>query len=340
MDPTTLQQQREGMAAAIAAGTEQLGSCPPHLGEAWIDVPLPGNQTNRTKVVWPKSSGAPPLSCPLIIYFHGGGYSVCNPDLLLAPARGFAELFSCVVACPSLNQLPEHPFPAPVRMAWETCAWLSDARNLNDGVLKDAGARVDLGRGFVVGGLSSGAATATVIAAIPGSVSAEFAGLTPLQSPITGTFAGIPYVVSEAMLPEKYREIFKSRDETEANRVASAAMRQDLEAHLDIHSPWFSPLNASFSDPKTIPGHPPKVFVYGAELDFFRDDSVVYAKWLSELEGVEVRASVVKGGDHSTCWASPPWPACHSREIKELTLDGMAWLLNLEWDRNRTELLI
>ncbi|KAI0412242.1 alpha/beta-hydrolase [Xylaria grammica] len=315
MDPTTLQQQREGMAAAIAGGLEQLGPCPPHLGEAWIDVPLPGNQTNRTKVVWPKSSGASPLNCPLIIYFHGGGYSVCNPDLLLAPARGFAELFSCVVACPSLNQLPEHPFPAPVRMAWETCAWLSDAGNLNDGVLKDAGASVDLGRGFVVGGLSSGAATATVIAAIPGSVSVEFAGLTPLQSPITGTFAGIPYVVSEAMLPAKYRDIFKSRDETEANGVASAAMRQDLEAHLDV-------------------------FVYGAELDFFRDDSVVYAKWLSELEGVEVRASVVKGGDHSTCWASPPWPACHSREIKELTLDGMAWLLNLEWDRNRTELPI
>ncbi|KAI0874531.1 alpha/beta-hydrolase [Hypoxylon argillaceum] len=332
-----VREQRRTLAEAETAGLEYIGPCPPHLGEAWIDVPLPDGQTNRTKVVWPRSLGELPLRCPLVVYFHGGGLSVWTPDSVLAPARGFATLLSCVVACPTINQLPEQGFPAPVRIAWETCAWLSDAKNLNDGVLKDVGTSVDLGRGFVVGGLSSGAAAAAVIGTIPGAVAAgvrEFAGLTRLRSPITGIFTGLPFLVTEAMLPEKYQPIFKSREETEKNKATSAVMRRDLEPYLGVHSPWFSPINLDLSDPKALQGHPPKVCIYGGELDPFRDDSIIYGKWLEQLPGVEVRASVLEGGDHSASWISAPWPSCHTREVREVTIDGMAWLLNVEWDRN------
>ncbi|OTB07243.1 hypothetical protein M426DRAFT_8971 [Hypoxylon sp. CI-4A] len=222
-------EQRQSMAVAEATGLESIGPCPSHLGEAWIDIPLPNNQTSRTKVVWPRSSGK---QCPLAVYFHGGGLSVGSPDQVLAPARGFATLFSCVVACPSLNQLPEKPFPSPVQMAWESCAWLSDPENLNNGVLKDAGAGVNPERGFVVGGLSSGGATAAVLGSISGGAASagvkEFAGLTPLQSPITGIFSGIPFLATEDMLPAQYRDIFKSREET-ASEVAAHTMRRDLE---------------------------------------------------------------------------------------------------------------
>ncbi|KAI1748575.1 alpha/beta-hydrolase [Xylaria castorea] len=304
----SVHERRLAMAEAEASGLEYIGPCPSHLGEAWIDIPLPDGQTNRTRVVWPRSS-AP---CPLVIYFHGGGLSICSPDLVLAPARGFATLFSCVVACPTLNQLPEQPFPAPVRIAWEVCAWLSDAKNLNDGVLKDAGSSVDPGRGFVVGGVSSGGAAAAVIGTIPGAVSAgveDFIGLTALQNPITGVFSGIPFLVTEAMLPAQYRDIFKSRDEALENKAANDAARQELESRLGV-------------------------FIYGGEFDQFRDDSTIYAKWLSQLEGVQVRASVLEGEEHMA-WLSPPWPASHTRIMKETTLDSMAWLLNLEWDRNQ-----
>ncbi|KAI0382796.1 alpha/beta-hydrolase [Hypomontagnella monticulosa] len=334
----SVEEQRQFFAQAEADGLADLGPCPSHLDEAWIDIPLPDNQTNRTKVVWPKSSGKLPLQCPLVVYFHGGGFAVCSPDLVLAPARGFASLFSCVVACPSLNQLPEQPFPAPARIAWEVCAWLSDARNLNGGVLKDAGVSVDLGRGFVVGGLSAGGSAAAVIATIPGAVSAgvkDFVGLTPLQAPITGIFSGIPFLVTEAMIPAQYRDMLKSRDEiTAENHAAHKAMRLDLESRLGVHSPWFSPINLDLSNPKITQGHPPKVFIYGGQLDQFRDDSVIYAKWLSQVPGVEVRASVLEGVDHIG-WLTLAWPACHSRQLKEVTLDGMAWLLDLGYDKTQ-----
>lgn len=338
--PMSIEEQRLLMAQGEADGLEHLGPCPPHLVEAWIDVPLSDNRTNRTKVVWPKSTGN--LSqCPLVIYFHGGGLSVASPDLVLAPARGLATLLSCVVACPTLNQLPEQPFPAPVRMAWETCAWLSDAGNLNDGILKDAGAQVDLRRGFVVGGLSSGGATAAVIGTIPGAASAgvkEFSGLAELKSPITGIFVGIPFLVTEAMLPPQYRDMLKSRDEIIENKEALRTMRLDLESRLDTHSPWFSPLNLDLSSPDITQGYPPKVFIYGGQLDQFRDDSIIYAKWLSQVPGVEVRVTVLEGEGHNA-WISALWPACQTRPLKEIVINGMAWLLNVEWDDTQELLL-
>ncbi|KAJ5172482.1 alpha/beta-hydrolase [Penicillium capsulatum] len=337
--PSVLE-QRQLMAECEAEGLELLGPCPPHLGETWIDIPLPNNQINRTKLVWPRSSGGLPIQCPLVTYFHGGGYSVASPDLLLSPARGFATVLSCVVACPQNNQLPEQPFPASIRNAWEVCAWLSDAKNLNDGVLKDESASVDLDGGFIVGGLSSGGSVAAVVGSIPVAMKAgipEFAGLTALQSPVTGLFVGISFLVTEAMLPAEYREIFTSRDEPRENKELTDALRRDLEGMLDVHSPWFSPLNLNVSDLKTTQDHPPKVVVYGGDRDQFRDDSVIYGKWLSQFANVQVRASILKDNDH-TGWVSPPWPASHTRAIKDFTLDGMAWLLDLEWDRSREDL--
>lgn len=337
--PLSVHEQRQEMAKAEAAGLDYIGPCPSHLDEAWIDIPLPDKQMNRTKVVWPRPSGKLPLHCPLVIYFHGGGLIVGSPDLVLAPARGFTALLSCVVACPTINQLAEQPFPAPIRIAWEVCAWLSDVGNLNDGVLKDSGVSVDLGRGFVVGGLSCGGSAAAVIGSISGAAPAgvvDFAGLTALQHPITGIFSGIPFLVTEGMLPAQYRDDFTSRDTAAEDK---AAMRRDLENRLAVHSPWFSPINLDLSDPKTILGHPPKVFIYGGEIDQFRDDAVIYGKWLSDFVGVQVRASVLEGEDH-TGWISPPWPVCHSRKIKEVTLDGMAWLLNIQWDRSNENLPI
>ncbi|KAH0843002.1 hypothetical protein AYO21_03283 [Fonsecaea monophora] len=340
--PLSVDEQRQAMAEAEAAGLEYIGPCPSHLREAWIDIPVAGTQANRTKVVWPNPPAKSPIQCPLIVFFHGGGLSACSPDLVLAPARGFAELFNCVVACPTLNQLPEQPFPAPVQMAWDVCVWLSDGNNLNTGVLKDAGAQVDLGRGFVVGGLSSGGAVAAVIGSIPGAARAgvkDFVGLTSLRSPITGIFSGLPFLITETIVPLQYRDLFRSRDDDFEYKVANEALRLDLESRLTLDSPWFSPVNLDLTDPQIIQDHPPKVFVYGGQFDQFRDDAVIYAKWLSESVGVQVKSTVLEGEGH-TAWVSPPWPASHTRKIKEVTLDGMAWLLNVEFDKNQENLPI
>lgn len=329
------------MAALETEGIQYIGQCPPHLGETYIDIPLPGGGTNRTMVVWPKaSSGSKPLDqCPLIVHFHGGGFATCSPGLMGAPARGIAAMLSSVVACPSLNQLPEQPFPAPIEAAWEVCAWLSDTTHLNGGVLKHESTRVDTSRGFIVGGLSAGGTAAAVIAGITGAASAnmtEFAHLSPFRSPITGLFVGIPVTVTEDMIPEKYRSDLKSRVENTQNGGMDLEMIREMERMINlVHTPWFSPLNLDVSGPRTTKDHPGKVFIYCCSLDAFRDDAIIYQKWLSEhVKHVESRLVLMEGENHIG-WVSPPWPQSHSRKMKEMTLDGMAWLLGADWDRTK-----
>jgi acetyl esterase/lipase len=206
---------------------------------------------------------------------------------------------------------------------------------LNDGVLKNAGTSIDPTLGFVVGGLSAGGATAAVIGAISGARLAgveEFAGLTPLRSTIMGIFSGIPFLATEAMLPAQYCDMLKSREEN--FDVVGDAMRKELESYLGVHSHWFSPLNLDISNPKTVQHHPPKVFIYGGQLDPFRDDSVIYARWLEQLSGVQVRSVMLEGEGHNA-WVTAPFPASHTRNIKVPTIDGLAWLLGKEWDREQ-----
>ncbi|KAL3482823.1 hypothetical protein BJX62DRAFT_245496 [Aspergillus germanicus] len=154
---------------------------------------------------------------------------------------------------------------------------------------------IDTRLGFIVGGLSAGGATAAVIGAISGAKLAgveEFAGLVPLRGTIRGIFSGIPFLATEAMLPAQYRDMLKSREEN--SDTVGDAMRQELEPYLGVHSPWFSPLNLDISSLRTIQHHP-KIFIYGGQLDPFRDDSVIYAKWLKQLSGLQVRAVMLEG---------------------------------------------
>ncbi|KAJ0344257.1 hypothetical protein COL154_010333 [Colletotrichum chrysophilum] len=341
---STVEDQRRGMAQAEAAGLELLGPCPPHLGEAWIDIPLPDGQVNRTKIVWPKpiEGQSLPLQTSLVVYFHGGGFAVGSPDIVLAPTRGFASMFPTVVVCPSLNQLPEQPFPAPVQIAWEVCAWLSDAKHLNGGILEAEDVKVDLHRGFVIGGVSAGGGAAASIGGISAAIAAGsngFDGLSPLRSPITGIFSGTPMLATETMLPPRFKEMFKSREENGDGTGQTSAMVRELEQLLGtaVNTPWFSPIHLDSSNPAFAKNHPPKVFTYYTTLDPFRDDCLIYNKWLSELPGVESRTSAVENESH-TAWVSLPPPECHSRRIKEATLDGISWLLGLDWNRRRSDL--
>ncbi|KAJ4020326.1 hypothetical protein NW761_015113 [Fusarium oxysporum] len=328
--PTIVEDQRSYMRQFEDAGLEFIGPCPTHLNEATLDIPLSNGRMNRIKVVWPKSKGST-CQCPLIIYFHGGGYVCCSPDQVLAPARGFAQVFNAVVVCPSLNQLPEQRFPAPIKIGWEVCAWLSNTENLNDGLLKHGGVVVDLTRGFVIGGLSAGGSAAAVLAALSAAVSTKdpkYEELPPLRHPFTGAFVGLPFLITEAMLPERFSGQLRSRRDPERT--------EHIESLIGdyVHTPWFSPVNIGMPTKDIALHHPPKVFVYCTSLDVFRDDAIIYYKWLSGIQGVEARLVEVPNEDH-TAWVSPPWPASHTRMIKEMTLSGMAWLLDVEWDQEQ-----
>ncbi|KAI1410380.1 alpha/beta-hydrolase [Hypoxylon sp. FL1857] len=329
---------RAQMADFEAAGIDEMGPCPDDLEEAWIDIEVKDGWKSRTSVVWPKSPSSQRL--PLIVYFYGGGFTAGSPNMVRAPARGFASLLQCVVACPTYKLAPEHPFPAPMQSGWEVCAWLSEPANLNNGLLKDTKSKIDLDLGFVVGGVSAGGTISAVIGGIMtasgGGMSDILGGLPALKSPITGIFTGVQFLVEEETVPTELKSLFRSRKENDDFYGQQTANIRAMiaTAKIDLKSPWCSPTNLTINKDDFAKHHPKRVFAYGGEEDPFRDDAVVYAEWLKSTMGVDSRYLVLRGEDH-IAWATPKWPSSHSKLIKETTLNAMGWLLQKDWDKSR-----
>lgn len=331
---------REGMMAFAEAGMEELGPCPPHLVETTIEIPLKDGTSSRTIVTRPANPAPNGEGYPLIVLLYGGGWSGGTPEIMVAPARGFAAMLGAVVACPTYKVAPEDPFPAPMQSAWEVVAWLSDPENLNNRVLATSdGVRFDPQQGFVVGGASAGAHIAAVIAGISAVAAADASselirGLSPLRHPLTGVFASVPALLAEAVaMPAEYAPIWTSRVDNADALVMKTEQMHQCERRLapDFASPWFSPLNLDLG---SIKGYHPKVYLQAGELDCLRDDAVVYDRIMRDKGVTETRIDVVKDVGHIG-WVTFPMPDAHTDQIKTTSLDGMAWLLQRAWDRSQ-----
>jgi acetyl esterase len=93
---------------------------------------------------------------PVLMYFHGGGFtigSIASHDTL---ARTLAQLSGCAVVSVGYRLAPEHRFPTAVDDAWDAVQWLARA---GDALGLDS-ARVALG------GDSAGGTLATVCATL------------------------------------------------------------------------------------------------------------------------------------------------------------------------------
>lgn len=200
------------------ADLKTLGPCPQHLRQTTINIHLSDGFISRTILVHPTLPPTDaPIKCPLIIYIHGGSFTYCTPSFVLSPARGFASLFGAVVACPSYKLAPENQFPAPVQSAWQAVSWLSDAANLNNGLLNGTGVQVDPALGFALAGTSAGGniagAIAGIAAAVRSGVEDLVAGLPGIKARIMGLFLSIPKMLHEEIMPARYVTAFRSRME-------------------------------------------------------------------------------------------------------------------------------
>ncbi|KAI1339807.1 Alpha/Beta hydrolase protein [Xylariaceae sp. FL0016] len=323
-------------------GLAILGPCPPELKESTIDIPLADGSVSKTIIVRPNPSSTP-TSAPLVVLFHGGHYSYSTPAMALTSARGFAAKLGAVVALPSYKLTPEHPFPAPQQSGWEAAAWLSGANgaNINKLVLKDENVTVDLALGFILGGISAGSGIAAAIAGVAAAVRAGeegralIKGLPDITSPITGLYLAAPHLVNEEMLPSELAYILRSRVENASAPVLDIGLVRSMEERLaaDYSSPWFSPLNL----PKTSLSSgtksyfPAKVYLQCGGLDVLRDDAVVFAKALRDGKVAESRLDKIDDMGH-VAWLTYPFPDCHRDDVKEKSLNGMAWMLEREWE--------
>ena len=63
---------------------------------------------------------------PVVVFFHGGGWVLCNLDTHDDLCRSLAHGTGAVVVSVDYRQPPEHPFPAAVDDAYGALQWVSD----------------------------------------------------------------------------------------------------------------------------------------------------------------------------------------------------------------------
>lgn len=91
---------------------------------------------------------------PVLLYFHGGGYTVGSIETHDVLCRELSRLSGCAVVSLGYRLAPDHPFPTAVHDAWDTTRWLAS----HAGEVGLDGSRL------AVGGDSAGATLAAVCA--------------------------------------------------------------------------------------------------------------------------------------------------------------------------------
>ncbi|KAK6206504.1 hypothetical protein LQW54_007686 [Pestalotiopsis sp. IQ-011] len=191
-------------------------------------------------------------------------------------ARPLAKLFDASVLCPAYRFGPEHAFPTGIEDAWQTLQWAAAHAS-------ELGA--DPARGFLVGGISSGANFAVVLTRRAVEVG--------LQPPVTGTWAPIFMgLKEEGAVPNDYKKFWKSHEQHRDALVIDENKEATMWDYYkpQAASPLFNPLASPFENINTMP----KIFLQVAGHDIFRDDGLILAYALQDHD-VEVKLEVYPG---------------------------------------------
>ena len=210
---------------------------------------------------------APPKA--LIVYFHGGGWTIGSLDSSDESLRRLTLISQCAIASVDYRLAPEHPFPAAVVDAVEASRWALDR------VESIAGAKVPV----VVAGDSAGGNLSAVVSRILAEENKE--------QKLAAQILIYPSTDGNIDAPNLSRFVppFLTREEI------AWFFDQYIPDPSQRNDPRFAPLHAPRVD-----GLPPAL-ILTAECDLLCEEAEAYAKRL-QSEGVYVRTKRFDGGIH------------------------------------------
>lgn len=228
-----------------------------------LHIPTRDGATLRAKL-WAEHA-KPKL--PVLLYFHGGGFTVGSPETHEALCKRLAHLAQCAVVSLDYRLAPEHTFPTAHNDAFDALQWL--AQNA-------ASLGLDPNR-IAIGGDSAG-----------GTLTASTA--------IAARDAGIALKLQLMFYPGCSPEYLPSADTFEKGFLLEKASIEYFYGHYipNIHdrlNPRFSPMLAD------VTGVAP-AWLGLAECDPIVDEGIAYADHL-RLAGVPVDLEIYKGVVHS-----------------------------------------
>ena len=206
------------------------------------------------RVYWPADDGA---HRPGIVFFHGGGWVICDLDSHDGLCRRLANALDAVVVSVDYRRAPEHKFPAAAEDCYDALCWV--AQNASDLWIDE--------RRIAVAGDSAGGNLAAVTALMARDRHGPRLAYQLLIYPVIDSTAG------RNDYPSK-------RDNAEGYFLTTASMEwyraQYLADDRDGNHPYCSPNRA-----ESLAGLPP-AFVLTAEYDPLRDEGERYGELLRE----------------------------------------------------------
>ncbi|KAL6700279.1 alpha/beta-hydrolase [Trichoderma pleuroticola] len=291
-------------------------SRPTNIVEREYDIPIDDTFSSRTIVCQPAISSTVPS--PIVIIIHGGGHCVGYPELELATARELVLAHNAICILPSYRLAPEYPFPTDVNDVFAVVQSIARKATEKDGGILPANA--DPKKGFIIGGLSAGAAISNKVAQLARD----------LEPPLTGQFLACGVYIDPGSVPDRYKDLYLSMEQNKfAPILDTTALNQYMSAYKgDNPSPISNPFSISESHADAIAARHrilPPVYFQVAGLDPARDDSLIYERILREECGVPTRIDVYRGVPHGF-WTMYPDLAASRRRMRD-AVDGVGWLL-------------
>jgi acetyl esterase/lipase len=201
---------------------------------------------------------SPDDGLPVVVFFHGGGWTIGSVDAYDRVTRALANSANAIVVSVDYRLAPEHPFPAPLDDSWAALEWVTKNATVFEG---DPGS-------IAVAGDSAGANLAAVCA-----LQARDAGL-PLALQV------LVYPVTDTTFATTSR-----RENAKGYLLEDSTMRWFVDCYTRG--------GANPGDWRIAPLRVPNVsgvapaLVITAEYDPLRDEGEAYAKRLADA-GVPV----------------------------------------------------
>lgn len=110
----------------VRMGTLRFAQAEPAMASVHeFRIPGPGGSL-RVRHYVPHAASEANSPLPLMVFLHGGGFTVCDLDTHDQPCRTIADRARVQVLSVDYRLSPEHPYPAPVEDARAAFAWAAE----------------------------------------------------------------------------------------------------------------------------------------------------------------------------------------------------------------------
>jgi acetyl esterase len=210
------------------------------------------------RIYWPPVDEHRDL--PVVVFYHGGGWSIGDLNTHDAVARSHAVGAEAIVVSVDYRLAPEHPFPAGVGDCWAALQWVGD----NAAELGGDPARI------AVAGDSAGGNLSAVMAHLARDNGGPALAFQLLWYPVTTGDLSLPSFTENADAPVLDRGVIE----------AFLGWYLPGADDIDLSNPATLPPTLAPANAADFTGLPP-AYISTAEHDPLRDDGARYAKLLT-----------------------------------------------------------